>query len=146
MKQPINTSLRLFDLVRFMRSELHEAELISDEEYGWLCYGSDMAVSPKGGSPSRARLEEYDEMRAELAALRTAGDALATALGKFLAARGVAAVPSELLQSWTESAQAPLAAWRALNPDRTDDCPQPKGVACLWPDCQLIGCDGKETK
>lgn len=61
-KQPINTSLRLFDLVRYMRSELHQADLITDSEYGQLCAGP-MAISPKGGSPSRLRLEDYDQLR-----------------------------------------------------------------------------------
>ena len=65
-KPNINTSYRLFDLVRYVRSELHQAELITDEEYGWLCAESEMATSPKGGSPSRQRLEDYDELRAQL--------------------------------------------------------------------------------
>lgn len=68
----INTSLRLFDLVRYMRSELHEAGLITDEEYSWLCHDSPMATDPKGGSPSRSRLEEYDELRARCAELTAA--------------------------------------------------------------------------
>jgi hypothetical protein len=59
----INTNVRLFDLVRYMRSELHEAELITDEEYAWLCGGCEMANSTKGGSPSPRRLEDYDAMR-----------------------------------------------------------------------------------
>jgi hypothetical protein len=59
----INTNVRLFDLVRYMRSELHEAQLINDDEYAWLCGGSEMAHSPKGGSPSPRRLEDYDAMR-----------------------------------------------------------------------------------
>ena len=59
----INTNVRLFDLVRYMRSELHQAELITDDEYAWLCSGSEMANSPKGGSPSPRRLEDYDTMR-----------------------------------------------------------------------------------
>lgn len=61
----INTSERLFDLVRFLRQDLHEAELISDEEYFWLCSGP-MATSHSGGSPSRGRLESYDDMRERL--------------------------------------------------------------------------------
>ena len=71
-KQPINTHVRLFDLVRFMRAELHEQNLITDEEYSWLCAGSPMAISPRGGSPSPRRLEDYDDLRAELAAERKA--------------------------------------------------------------------------
>ncbi len=66
-KQPINTSLRLFDLVRFMRSELLEKELITEAEYSWLAHSSPMATTPKGGSPSRERLEEYDDLAAQLA-------------------------------------------------------------------------------
>lgn len=59
----INTHVRLFDLVRYMRQELHAADLINDEEYSWLCLESDMARSSKGGSPSPRRLEDYDELR-----------------------------------------------------------------------------------
>jgi hypothetical protein len=70
-KPAINTSERLFDLVRYMRAGLHEADLISDEEYFWLCAEAPMANSPKGGSPSRERLEEYDEMRERIQSLRT---------------------------------------------------------------------------
>lgn len=58
----INTSERLFDLVRYMRSELHEGGLITDQEYAWLCAGDPMATSPTVGSPSAQRLEEYGEM------------------------------------------------------------------------------------
>lgn len=42
----INTNTRLFDLVRFMRSELHDAGLINDNEYFWLC--SDAPMAQKG--------------------------------------------------------------------------------------------------
>ena len=55
----INTNVRLFDLVRYMRSELHQASLITDAEYSWLCNGCEMANSPQGGSPSPRRLEDY---------------------------------------------------------------------------------------
>lgn len=64
----INTNVRLFDLVRFMRSELHAAELITDDEYSWLCHGAEMANSKAGGSPSPRRLEDYDGIRKQLAA------------------------------------------------------------------------------
>lgn len=47
---------RLFDLVRWARSELHEAKLITDEEYAML-------VREKG---SVKRLESYDELAARL--------------------------------------------------------------------------------
>lgn len=59
----INSNVRMFDLVRYMRRELHEAELISEEEYFWLCAEAELATSPDGGSPSRDRLEDYDELR-----------------------------------------------------------------------------------
>ena len=62
--QNINTHVRLFDLVRFMRSELHRADLITDEEYSWLLYEAPMAKG--SGSPSPRRLDDYDEIRAEL--------------------------------------------------------------------------------
>lgn len=66
----INTNLRLFDLVRQMRSELHQADLITDEEYAWLSGWAAMAHSPDGGSPSPRRLEDYDRVRDELVALK----------------------------------------------------------------------------
>lgn len=66
-KQPINTHVRLFDLVRFMRSELARANLITEEEYAWLCFESPMARGE--GSPSPRRLEDYDDLRAQLATL-----------------------------------------------------------------------------
>jgi hypothetical protein len=59
----ISTNVRQFDLVRFMRSELHDADLITDDEYAWLCCEADMANSPKGGSPSPRRLEDYDSIK-----------------------------------------------------------------------------------
>lgn len=68
----INTNVRLFDLVRYMRSELHQASLITDEEYSWLCNGCEMANSPQGGSPSPRRLEDYDVMSEQLEAMREA--------------------------------------------------------------------------
>ena len=63
-KPPINTNVRLFDLVRYMRTELHEAELITDQEYFWLCAEAPMAKGQ--GSPSPRRLEDYDEIRAKM--------------------------------------------------------------------------------
>jgi hypothetical protein len=55
---------RVWDLVRFCRSELSEADLITQEEYAWLCYGMPGTVGPPGqGSPSPRRLETYDELR-----------------------------------------------------------------------------------
>lgn len=69
-KPAINTNVRLFDLVRYMRAELHEENLISDEEYAWLCAEASMANSPKGGSPSPRRLEDYDGIKQELEATK----------------------------------------------------------------------------
>ena len=62
MKSDINTNVRLFDLVRFMRTELHEADLITDEEYSWLLSEAPMAKG--SGSPSPRRLEGYDRVKA----------------------------------------------------------------------------------
>jgi len=61
MNSDINTNVRLFDLVRVMRSELHEADLITDEEYSWLLSEAPMAKG--SGSPSPRRLEDYDRAR-----------------------------------------------------------------------------------
>jgi len=58
--EPINTNVRLFDLVRYARIMLHEDDLITDDEYAWLC-AAPMAQGP--GSPSPRRLEDYDELR-----------------------------------------------------------------------------------
>lgn len=60
-KHPINTHRRLFDLVRYMRSELHEAELIDEDEYAWLCSEAELAKG--SGSPSPRRLEDYDVLK-----------------------------------------------------------------------------------
>jgi len=77
----INTNKRLFDLVRYQRSELHGEGLITDEEYFWLCAEADMAKG--GGSPSPRRLEDYDEkyskFKEELAAVTVERDALKAA-------------------------------------------------------------------
>ena len=72
----INTSERLFDLVRYARRHLHDSNLISDSEYAWLCAGSPMAVSEAGGSPSPRRLEEYDQLIARVKRLEDAGNEL----------------------------------------------------------------------
>lgn len=58
----VENGARLLDLVRHQRSELHEAGLITDEEYVELC---------NVGSESARRLEEYDAVRAELTSLKT---------------------------------------------------------------------------
>lgn len=52
---------RLFDLVWYMRSELLEDGLITEEEYGWLLHGCQLAQG--NSSPSPRRLESYDEIR-----------------------------------------------------------------------------------
>jgi hypothetical protein len=54
-----DTNKRLGDLVRHQRSELHDAELITDEEYAALA--EDHAAV--------ARLEGYDALRAKLGAV-----------------------------------------------------------------------------
>lgn len=54
------TETRLFDLVRYCRGELHEAGLITDQEY------ADLVTA---GSESARRLENYDELRAKIAEL-----------------------------------------------------------------------------
>lgn len=79
-KQPINTHRRLFDLVRFMRSELHEQDLIDTDEYAWLCQHEFPEDKGKPGSPSPRRLEDYDDMRQRLAA----ADEMAVSLGELL--------------------------------------------------------------
>ncbi len=76
-KQPINTHVRLFDLVRQQRAELHEAELITDEEYAWLSGGAPLATCKKGGSPSPRRLEDYDDLQDQLFAARQEAETLA---------------------------------------------------------------------
>jgi hypothetical protein len=63
-QQPVNTHVRLFDLVRYMRAELHKADLITDQEYVWLCTEAPMAKG--AGSPSPRRLEDYDVLKSEL--------------------------------------------------------------------------------
>lgn len=55
---------RYFDLVRYMRSELFEKELIDEDEYAELCIEGGKDGSMEG---SVARLEGYDKIRAELA-------------------------------------------------------------------------------
>lgn len=61
---------RLHDLVRYQRSELHEAGLISDDEYAQLAQDHSAV----------ARLETYDSMKAQIAALKAERDALREAL------------------------------------------------------------------
>lgn len=56
--------VRLFDLVRYCRAQLHEDGLITDTEYAWLAADADLAKGD--GSPSPRRLEEYDEISKRL--------------------------------------------------------------------------------
>jgi hypothetical protein len=64
-KPGINTSKRLLDLVRYMRAELHEAGLITYEEFTWLLTAPDEGKIGQGSISAR-RLEDYDEIRARL--------------------------------------------------------------------------------
>jgi hypothetical protein len=77
-KQPINTHRRLFDLVRNCRARLHQEDLITDDEYAWLCSHEFPEDKGKPGSPSPRRLEDYDALRAQLAALPSKPEATAT--------------------------------------------------------------------
>jgi hypothetical protein len=67
-KQPINTHRRLFDLVRNCRAQLHEENLITSEEYAWLCQHT-FEDDPVSGSPSPRRLEDYDDLREKIRVL-----------------------------------------------------------------------------
>ncbi len=69
---------RLFDLVRYQRGELFEADLITEEEYSWLLSESPLAKG--SGSPSPRRLESYDHVRAKIVSLETALKEIATQL------------------------------------------------------------------
>lgn len=71
-KQSINTHVRLFDLVRYQRAELHQADLIDEDEYAWLCSHT-FPNDPKQGSPSPRRLEDYDELKAQLTQAKADG-------------------------------------------------------------------------
>lgn len=59
---------RLFDLCRYMRSELLEKGLITMEEWGWLLY--DCLLAQGDGSPSPRRLESYDDLYARFNAIK----------------------------------------------------------------------------
>lgn len=103
----MNTNIRLFDLVRFMRSELHEADLITDDEYFWLCSEAEMANSPTGGSPSPRRLEDYDELRGQLTAQAAQIAQLREALERIRAILQSTSHPHEALAITTESLSFP---------------------------------------
>ena len=65
---------RCWDLLRQMRSELLDQNLISRNEYAWLASeapyatGGDSSI-PGQGSPAPRRLEDYDHLRAQHAIL-----------------------------------------------------------------------------
>lgn len=79
----INSNVRMFDLVRYSRQYLHEAQLITDEEYFWLCQDAEFTSSDGNGSPSRKRLEDYDDLMTKLN-LSASGDTLVTELSNRL--------------------------------------------------------------
>lgn len=106
----INSNVRLFDLVRYMRSELHQADLINDSEYFWLCAEAELATSPEGGSPSRDRLEDYDELREQLNAQIKHSEKLAQLLEDPLRIGGCDWPPN----GWCEDAQRALREHEAL--------------------------------
>lgn len=59
--QVFTDNQRVIDMLRFCRSELHQAGLITDQEY------ADIVMI---GSESARRLESYDVLRAELSSVR----------------------------------------------------------------------------
>lgn len=62
----ISTNKRQLDLVRYMRAELHQSGLITDEEFTWLLTAADEGKLGQGSISAR-RLEDYDQLRARLA-------------------------------------------------------------------------------
>jgi hypothetical protein len=58
---------RMWDLVRYKRSALHDAGLITDTEFALLVSAED-----GGGSPSPRRLETYDALRRQVETLKVA--------------------------------------------------------------------------
>lgn len=59
---PLN--LRERDLLRYCRGELHVAGLVTDDEYAEMLGWS--SAKAGGGSHAARRLEDYDELRAEI--------------------------------------------------------------------------------
>lgn len=57
---------RMFDLVRYQRAELHQSDLITDEEYAMLC--QEGATGEMKGSVQR--LETYDQLQTKCAELQ----------------------------------------------------------------------------
>lgn len=91
------TNERQFDLVRFMRSELHQANLIDEDEYFWLCCDAPLAKGE--GSPSPRRLEDYDAIRVKTVELERERDELrkdVERLTKWTSVNGVSELMREL--------------------------------------------------
>lgn len=65
-----NAYARMWDLVRYKRSDLLDDGLITREEYACL-----VAAEDDPGSPSARRLESYDEMRQRIKTLTAERDA-----------------------------------------------------------------------
>lgn len=85
----IKTNKRLFDLVRYQRSELLEAGLITEDEYLYIL--SDAPLAKGGGSPSPRRLEDYDQVKASyMEALELCERSKNTAVNKWVARLKVA--------------------------------------------------------
>lgn len=115
---------RMWDLVRSQRSELHTQGLITNEEYGLLVDAEN--DKPGRGSPSRIRLESYDEQRAVREALTdkldTANEIIrrlrvntAAALAPSCEAHGTM-VPNDEQGSGWHCAQCP-----AISPDTPEE-------------------------
>ncbi len=85
----IKTNKRLFDLVRYQRSELLEAGLITDDEYLYIL--ADAPLAQGAGSPSPRRLEDYDQVKASyMEALELFERSKNTAVNKWVARLKVA--------------------------------------------------------
>ena len=103
----IRNGARLLDLVRYQRQELHEAGLITDEEYAELA---------RVGSESARRLEDYDDLRAslkvkdeQLAELERRFQAQCRALGEAIEARRMADAETDRLRRLLAKAQETIA-------------------------------------
>lgn len=125
-KPHIQTNVRLFDLVRYMRAELHEAELITDEEYAFLC-SHNPGEPVKTGSPSRMRLEDYDELRADLARWQALAGQLAQPL-KSITWRS-AVCNSGFRNLTEENSEAAIAALAAYESAKAGSLPDPLAEA-----------------
>ncbi len=95
----INTNVRLFDLVRYCRAELHEEGLIDDKEYAWICAEASMNKSPSGGSASARRLEDYDELKDRIKRLEKAGDKM----HDWLMSKNRIGCDMEIASEWTRA-------------------------------------------